>query len=146
MSGEAGWYHRALSLWEDESVNYKANNGLSTTRSAWWRHQMEAFSALLAFVRGIHRSPVNSPHKEQWCGALMFSLICTWINSWVNNREAGDVRRHRVHYDVIVMVYLNFKECVPWYRRARQCLLMPQYLTISSWSYDIYMCIDSSFV
>ena len=33
----------------------------------------------------------------------MFSLICVWINSWVNNREAGDLRRHRGHYDVIVM-------------------------------------------
>ena len=42
---------------------------------AWWRHQMETFSASLAFVRGIHRSPVNSPHKGQWRGALMFSLI-----------------------------------------------------------------------
>ena len=37
------------------------------------------------FVRGIHRSPVNSPHKSQWRGALMFSLICVWINGWVNN-------------------------------------------------------------
>ena len=55
------------------------------------------------FVRGIHRSPVNSPHKGQWRGALMFSLICAWINDWVNNREAGDLRRHRVHYDVTVM-------------------------------------------
>ena len=27
--------------------------------------------------------------------ALMFSLICAWINGWVNNREAGDLRRHR---------------------------------------------------
>ena len=33
----------------------------------------------------------------------MFSLICVWINDWVNNREAGDLRRHRPHYDVIVM-------------------------------------------
>ena len=33
----------------------------------------------------------------------MFSLICVWINSWVNNREAGDLRRNRAHYDVIVM-------------------------------------------
>ena len=55
------------------------------------------------FVRGIHRSPVNSPHKGQWRGALMFSLICDWINGWVNNREAGDLRRHRGNYDVIVM-------------------------------------------
>ena len=56
------------------------------------------------FVRGIHRPPVNSPHKDQWRGALMFSLICAWMNGWVNNREAGDLRRHRAHYDVIVMI------------------------------------------
>ena len=55
------------------------------------------------FVRGIHRSPVNSPHKGQWRGALMFSLICVWINSWINNRKAGDLRRYRAHYDVTVM-------------------------------------------
>ena len=55
------------------------------------------------FVRGIHRSPVNSPHKGQWRGALMFSLINVWINGWVNNGEAGDLRRHRAHYDVTVM-------------------------------------------
>ena len=35
----------------------------------------------------------------------MFSLICTWINCWISNRKAGDLRRHRVHYDVIVMSY-----------------------------------------
>ena len=55
------------------------------------------------FVRGIHRSLVNSPHKGQWRGALMFTLICARINVWVNNRKAGDLRRNRVHYDVIVM-------------------------------------------
>ena len=42
------------------------------------------------FVRGIHRPPVNSPHKGQWRGALMLSLICAWMNGWVNTREAGD--------------------------------------------------------
>ena len=49
-------------------------------------------------------SPVNFPHKGQWRGALMFSLIYTWINDWVNNREAGDLRRQNGHYDVIVML------------------------------------------
>ena len=39
------------------------------------------------FVRGIHRSPVNSPYKGQWHGALMFSLICAWGNGLVNNRS-----------------------------------------------------------
>ena len=56
-----------------------------------------------SFVRGIHQSPVNYPHKDQWRRALMFSLICTWRNVWENNHEAGDLRRHRAHYDVNVM-------------------------------------------
>ena len=55
------------------------------------------------FVREIHWSPVNFPHKGQWRGALMFSLICTRIKGWVNNHEAGDLRRNRAHHDVIVM-------------------------------------------
>ena len=58
-------------------------------------------------VRWIHRSPVNSAHKGQWRGALVFSLICVWINSWANNGEAGDLRRYRAHHDIIVM-WLNF--------------------------------------
>ena len=47
--------------------------------------------------------PVNSPHKGQWRGALMFSLSCTRINDWINNCEAGDLIRHHGHYDVSVM-------------------------------------------
>ena len=64
-----------------------------------WKH----FPRYWPFVRGIHRSTVNSPHKGQWRGALMFSLICARIDGWVNNDEAGDLRRHRAHCDVIVM-------------------------------------------
>ena len=59
------------------------------------------------FVRGIHRSPVNSPHESQWRGALMFSLISARINGWVNNREAGDLRRYHLHDDVIVMFLVS---------------------------------------
>ena len=69
----------------------------------WWRHQMETFSAWLALCAGNSPVPVNSPLKGQWRGALMFPLICVWINDWVNNHEAGDLRRHRGHYDVNVM-------------------------------------------
>ena len=78
--------------------------GIKFDLLAWWRHQMETFSALLALCAGNSPVPVNSPHKGQWRGALMFTLICTRINDWVNNREAGDLRRHLDHYDVIVMV------------------------------------------
>ena len=64
-----------------------------------WKH----FLRYWLYVRGIHRSPVKSPHKGQWYGALMFSLICVWINGWVNNGEAGDLKRYRAHYNVTVM-------------------------------------------
>ena len=63
-----------------------------------WKH----FPRYWPFVRGIHRSPVNSQHNGQWRGSLMFSLICPRINDWVNNCD-GDLRRHRAHCDVIVM-------------------------------------------
>ena len=52
-----------------------------------WKH----FPCYWPVVRWIHRSPVNSPHKGQWRGALIFSVICAWINGWVNNRVAGDL-------------------------------------------------------
>ena len=76
---------------------------LNLMKNPWLRHQMEIFPHYWPFGRGIHRSPVNSPDKGQWRGALMFSLICVWINGWVNIRKAGDLRRFRAHYDVIVM-------------------------------------------
>ena len=74
-----------------------------------WKH----FPRYWPFVGGIHRSPVYSPHKGQWRGTLMFSLICDWINGRINNREAGDIKRHQTHYDVIVMQYDNF-QCSKW--------------------------------
>ena len=52
----------------------------------------------------VHRSPVNSPHKGQWRGALMFSLICAWTCSLANNQDAGNWRRRRAHWDVTVMI------------------------------------------
>ena len=64
--------------------------------------KLKHFPSYWPFVFGIHRSPVNSPHKSQWRGALMLFSICVWTNGWVNNRDAGDLRRHRAHYDVTV--------------------------------------------
>ena len=68
-----------------------------------WKH----FPLYWPFVRGIHPYPVDSSHKIQWCRAFMFSLICAWTNGWVNNRDAGDSRRHRAHYDVTEMTCNN---------------------------------------
>ena len=71
-----------------------------------WKH----FPRHRPFVRGIHRSPVNSPHKGQWRGALMFTLICARINGWVNNRDAGDLSRYRTHYTMTDMIYCPLYE------------------------------------
>ena len=65
---------------------------------------MEKFPRYWPFVRGIHRWPMNSPHKGEWGVALSFLIICAWIYGWVNNHEAGDLRRYRTYYDVIVMM------------------------------------------
>ena len=70
-----------------------------------WKH----FPRYWPFVRGIHRFPVNSHHKGQWRGAVMFSLICAWKNGWVNNRKAGDLRRHRAHHDISVIIFFRHK-------------------------------------
>ena len=70
---------------------------------AWWRHQMEKLPALLA---------ICSPHKGQWRGALMFSLVCAWINGWVNNREPGDLRRHHTHYASLSCGWFKFATCL----------------------------------
>ena len=56
-----------------------------------WKH----FSRYWPFVWEIRRSPVNSPHKCQWRGALAFSVICAWTNTWANNGDSGHLRRHR---------------------------------------------------
>ena len=64
-----------------------------------WKH----FPLYWPFVRGIHRSPVNSRHKGHWRGALIFSLVCVCLNGWVNKREAGGWIRLCALYDVIVM-------------------------------------------
>ena len=83
----------------------KMTNKIFAMDFAWWYHQMETFSALLALCEG---HSVDSPHKGQWHGALMFSLMCGWTNNWANNRDAGDLRRHHVHYDVTVMGRIIF--------------------------------------
>ena len=89
-----------LSTWLPQSYDiYSFSNFL------WWRHQMETFSALLALCAG--NSPVNGEFPAQWRGTLMFYLICTWINGWVNNSKAGDLRCHRAHYGVTVMPKLS---------------------------------------
>ena len=100
------WYGQVTRLYETSNSSYwMRSRPYEIAAMCWhddvikWKH----FPRYWPFVRGIHRSPVNSPHKGQWHGAWMFSLICVGINGWVNNREAGDLRHYRAHYDVSVM-------------------------------------------
>ena len=89
-----------VTLFTDSYIRYSASMGqISSIHDdvIKWKH----FPRNWPFVREIHRSRWILHTK--WRGALMFSLICVWINGWVNNGEAGDLRRHRGHYDVIVM-------------------------------------------
>ena len=112
-----------------------------------WKH----FPRYWPFVRRIHRSPVNSPHKGQWRGALMFSLTSARINGWENNREAGNVRRIHPHCDVTVMVHLL--AC----RIGRTHVIRIMMHTYSNWSihgcllsnisatfFTIYVCFSSA--
>ena len=92
-----------------------------------WKH----FSVLLALCGGIHRSP------GQWHWALMFSLICTWINGWVNNHEVGDSRCYHAHYDVAVMWYLQCINTKPLIHRGCGTYLMGICMCVYMWRYDL---------
>ena len=98
---------RVCNVWANETNGYACNVSYRRIVKSSnlhdnvikWKH----FPRYWPFVRGIYRPPVNSPHKGRWRGALMFSLIHAWTNSWANNGDTGDLRRHRAHYDVSVM-------------------------------------------
>ena len=89
------WYHQILLVFHVEGC-WLHDDVIK------WKH----FPRYWPFVRGIRRSSMNSPKKGQWRGALMFSLICAWINDWVNNRKAGVSRRYRTQYDVTAIIWL----------------------------------------
>ena len=73
--------------------------GVSHNDIIKWKH----FPHYWPFVRGIHQWAMDSPHKGQWHGALMFSLICARTYIWANNWDASDLRHHHTQYDVTVM-------------------------------------------
>ena len=68
---------------------------------------METFSALLAIYAGNSPAPCEFPAQRPVTRS--FDVICVWINGWVNSGEAGDLRRYRAHYDVIVMYPIQQK-------------------------------------
>ena len=104
-----------------------------------WKH----FPIYWPFGRGIHRSPVKSPLKGLWRGALMFSLICVWINGWVNNREASDWRRYCTHYDVTVMLWImECSKLIPAISSTTNisiCILPLESFMESIWLCNLYL-------
>ena len=102
---------RLPTMWETCAwYNVMFQNGLRLMQTARWHHQIETFCMLLAICAGYSSVTDEFPARILWRRALMFSLICAWINGWVNYREAGDLGLHLAHYDVIVMVY----KYIPW--------------------------------
>ena len=80
-------------------------------RYSWRRHQNGNIFRItgplcgqLTGQRWLHLTKASD--AELWC--ILWSA--PWINSWVNNRGAGDLRRHRAHYDVIVMIFKTLKD------------------------------------
>ena len=53
---------------------------------------------------GEFTGPGEFPAQRPLTRSSDISLIYAWINDWVNNREAGDLRRHCGHYGVNVMI------------------------------------------
>ena len=79
-----------------------ANIALGPILKMYIPGQIRIFNALNSDSYSTGNAP-PSGNNGQLCVSLMFSLICVWINGWVNKREAGDLRRYRTHYDVTVM-------------------------------------------
>ena len=109
-------------IWWPESSPAKDGMLLNVHKSSWGCHQMKTFSALLALFVGL------------WRRALKLCLILAWINGWVNNREADDLRPHHAHYDVTVMIASNSTSWIyivwpPW-----------RILCYESWETFLHLC------
>ena len=68
---------------------------------------METFSALLAICAGNSPVPGEFPTQRPVTRSFDVFFIYARINGWVNNGKADELRRHRAHYDVIVMINLT---------------------------------------
>ena len=90
----------------------------------WWRHQMETFSALLAICSG--NSPVPGVFPVRRPVTRSFDVFFDLISGWVNNHKAGDLRRYRAHYDVIVM---QSAAIIVWVLCGKQFPLIPPLLS-----------------
>ena len=79
---------------------------------------METISALLAICAGNSLVTGEFPLQRPVTRSFDDSLICARKIGWVNNREAGDLGRHRTHYDVIAMIHASYTQymCISLFR------------------------------
>ena len=92
------------------AVGGVGDGGGEVVSITWWRHQMETFSALLAIC--AENSPVPGEFPAQRPVTRSFDVFfdLRLNNGWVNNREAGDLRRYLAHYDVSVMKEIDISQ------------------------------------
>ena len=106
------WYwHNNKLIWHWPNImnkNNKIRHMQYQTMSTWWRHQMETFSALLALCAGNSPATGEFPPQRPVTRSFDVFLDLRLNNDCVNNREAGDLRRYRGHYDVIVMKFCEW--------------------------------------
>ena len=87
LSGNKPLHELTLTKYYDTTLHQglmSYSNLVSHCDAIKWKH----FPRYWSLVRGIHRSPVNSPHKGQWRGALIFSLICA-LNKRLSKQSRG---------------------------------------------------------
>ena len=97
---------REIATWESQRSSSAI--GLSAvSSSSWSRHEMETFSALWAICAGNSPVPGEFPAERPVTRSFNVFFDQRLKNGWVNNLEAGDVRRYRAHYDVIVIITEN---------------------------------------
>ena len=107
----------------------------------WWRLPMETFFALLAICAG--NSPVTGEFPAQRPVTRSFDdwFDLRLINGWVNNGETSDFRRHRAHFDVIVMLSAyhpqRFTDSI-WHMKRFICwhIIWSIYQHFSCWTYS----------
>ena len=100
----------------------------SINESTWWRHQMEAFSALLALCEGDPSVIDGSPTQRPVTRSVDVFFISAGTNGWANDRDVDDLRRHRAHYGITVMNHITNKHIQIWLMQdsgpcfVRQCI------------------------
>ena len=121
--------------WWDLGWQNSANGGsqIHVLINSWWRHQMVAFSALLALCAWNSSVTGEFPSQRPVTRSFMFSLICTRINGSITIREAGDLRRYRDHYDVTVILTGCGRDRDQWARKDHLNQQIEGYSKSSRW-------------